>query len=400
MGAHRVACEIGLDLEASVEKAVGGDPPQHHMRVGRRGAFATAPVARRTRLGASALGAHVQGPTRVDPGERAPAGPDRFHIDAREEERHTPLDEQRTRPAAASVDDHRDVRTGAADVNAYEVLLTDELGHPLEGHRATCGPGTRQLHRVVRRLGCGAHTAVALHDQHVFRVAGTRQALGEAVDIGPYARAQVGVGRHGRAPLELAEFLGHLGGGGDEDAGKRRFDPCFGALLVDGVLIGVEEADRDRFDLARAKRFDHVVELSFVEWAHHLPVPRQALVDLEPVAARDERRGRHPLAVVQLLTAGAAHLEGVAKSGGGEKGSPGPASLDQRIRRGGGSVGDVVDLREVDGERGQTVENAEGRVVRGGGHLQGGDPMGLLFHDHEIGKGAADVDPDACSRHG
>src|SRR5262249_52404920 len=100
------------------------------------------------------------------------------------------------------------------------------------------GPGTEQAGAMGLRLPALVGPAGGLHDQERAVEAGLADMPVDLADVAAHLRADIGIGDHGRAALELAIFLAELVRGRDEHAvvaGKE--PPC--ARLVGRIWGGI-----------------------------------------------------------------------------------------------------------------------------------------------------------------
>ncbi len=90
--------------------------------------------------------------------------------------------------------------------------------------------------------------------------------LAESVQVAPEQRREVGVDHRGRAALVLAEARQHLVRGRNVDAGQLAAQPGGDALLVRGIEVGEEQADRDRLGSAGAQQLRQSTRLVLAQW--------------------------------------------------------------------------------------------------------------------------------------
>ncbi len=114
--------------------------------------------------------------------------------------------------------------------------------------------------------------------------------------------------------------------------------------------------------------------------------------------ALDERRRLHPGEVVKAGHAQGADLQHVAKPLGGDQADACALVLQDRVRRDGGAVADLLDRRP--GKRrlvedfGEAVDDRLCVVLHARRQLLGVDGA-VGAEQHDVGEGAADVDADA-----
>ena len=117
-----------------------------------------------------------------------------------------------------------------------------------------------------------------------------------------------------REALVLEELGQHAGGGRDRRVGQRLAQDLGHPLLVVAVGVGVDEAHRDRLDLAPGEDPRDLARLVLVELGDHLAAVVDALGDLEPVAPPDVRLGVVLVGVPQVVARAAADLHHVAEA--------------------------------------------------------------------------------------
>ena len=171
-----------------------------------------------------------------------------------------------------------------------------------------------------------------------------QQPVDERAEVARDGRADVGVDDRGARALVLPDLGQDLGGAGDVDAVSDRgphdlLDPPL-VLIVD---VRVQKRDRDRLDVLLGDPLRHIAHGRLVQLAPHLAARPEALVDLEPQTARDERLRMLVLDVVEHGDAKAAHLEHIAETVRGDEGCPGADAFEDGVRRHRRGVHDTVD---------------------------------------------------------
>ena len=104
-----------------------------------------------------------------------------------------------------------------------------------------------------------------------------------------------------------------------------------------------QERDGDRLDAVLAEGARNVPGLGLVERAQDLALRSDALVDLEPQRARDQRHRAFPVVAEQMLAPEATQLERVAKSARAEECRAREPALDQRVGDDGGAVPNLAE---------------------------------------------------------
>ena len=144
-------------------------------------------------------------------------------------------------------------------------------------------------------------------------------------------------------PLVLALLAQDLARERDRRLRQRLGQDRAGPLLVLGVEVRVEEADRDRADAELAQPGGDRPHVPFVERLHDRPVRSHALRHLEAEAALDERRRLAPEEVVHVRDPQPPQLEHVTEVPGRDERRLGPETLDDRVRRDRRAVHDLGD---------------------------------------------------------
>ena len=166
--------------------------------------------------------------------------------------------------------------------------------------------------------------------------------------------------------------------------------------LVLGVGVAVEEADRHRLAAERLQPVDRVAGARPVERLSHLAARTDALVDLEPALASDQRLGLAPRDVVEHRQAHAPDLEHVAEAFGGEQPDFGAFLLEDRIGRDRRPMDDLRD-RRIPAARTIALQAVEDRAAVVVGRRQelrrANGPV--RSEKDDVGEGPADVGADA-----
>ena len=183
-------------------------------------------------------------------------------------------------------------------------------------------------------------------------------------------------------------------------AGAMPGDDLLDPLLVRRVEVGVQQADRDRLDPFGDEKPGGALDAGLVERRVDLALGVDPLVDLDPPAPLDQGRRLGPAHVVEPRHAQIADFEHVAEAARGDQPGLGALVLEDRVRGDRSAVQQLDDAPAADlGEqRGQPVDDGAGIVVDGGRHLLG-VALAPIAEQHDIGKGAADIDPGAEGFH-
>ena len=408
-GGRHVALDRGarggrVEAHRAAEEGAGVEVAEDHVRVRQGGPGPAPPIARRPRVRARAARPDPDEPALVDPRERAAPGADLDHVDDRQLGRQPAAALVLVDPADLEVvllegrepPDEGPLGGGAAHVEREKVREPEAApvagGHEGAGRRAGLQGPDREAPRRLRddrSPGRG-------HDVQPAREPERREPALEPLDVAVEHRLGVGVHRRGGPALVLAHVREDVGGAGDVQAGELAADEGFRGLLVRGVGVGVEEADRERLDAGRVDQVPHrLAHAVRVQRLDHRAVGRDPLAHLPAAAARDERIGPPEPEVEQVVALLEAHVEDVAEPRGHEHPGRRPAPLDDRVGDEGGSVGDRVDLGHRDvlaGEEGGRALDHRGRgVFRGGEPLVDRDPAAALVEQGEVGERASDV---------
>ena len=172
--------------------------------------------------------------------------------------------------------------------------------------------------------------------------------------------------------------------------------PLAERLLVLGMGVGVQQADRDGLDaVALAGRRRPARGPSRSSGTSTRAVAVDALAHLEAMAPRHERRGLARDEVVHVGTVAAADLEHVAEPRRGHERRARARALGERVDHDRRAVHELLDLGRLDLARGDHVEHALREVARRRRDLRDPHLAGLPVDDDEVGERAADVGRDA-----
>ena len=386
------------------QAAIGAEPAEHHLSVGRCGLAAAAAVAGRPRIGARRLRADAVDAAVVDIGDGAAARPDGVDIDHRD---HGLIVadlgiEQVAHPERAAGGDP-DVRRRAADIEREHVVVA---GH-LAGPDAADQPCDRPRHHEVDRAADGAvrgrHAARGLHESNAARKTGIAQARLQPADIARDTRAHVGVETGGREALEFPVEGQHLAGDREVRVGTFLLKDLLDALLMSRVEVGVQQADGDGVDPRLPQRPRALAHLRLVQRHDDLALGRRdPLLDREPVApphqwARLPRQLLLEREVVRLLVA--RDVQDVSKTLGRDQADLGALVFERDVGRHGGAVQQQVDRLQA--HAGLAAEGVDARhhrpcrIVRRGRHLVDRDRACRLVDQNQVREGTADIYADA-----
>ena len=249
--------------------------------------------------------------------------------------------------------------------------------------------------RGILRDGAGVEDAAArLHHHQPAADAGTPGPRDQGPHVFLHRRADVGVDDGGGGALVLQLPGQHVHRQRDERVRQHLAQNLAGAPLVGGVGIGVQVADRDRFDTGGADALGRGADSRFVEGAEHFAARTGPLVDLEPMLPRHERGWTLVERLVEVRNPDPPELQHVAKAARGEQRGRRALAFEDCVCRHRASM---QQLFERDGRRAelseQVAHSGDHRVrvvVRGGRELSGGEPTIRREHGN-VGEGPADV---------
>ena len=381
--------EVHPDVPA--DDPVRSHVAQHQVGVAHRRPAAAAAVAGRPRIGAGALRADGQG-TVIEPGDRAPAGPDGLHRD------HGLAQGPAAQRAVArdprlAVEDQADVGGGAAHVEADGVLDTevpgDAPGRGDAGRGTRGGEAKRQLAQRLRR----GHPAGGV-EQVQPRI--RRPGRFEPVEVARGQGHQAGAQRRRRGAFVLPRL--RIDPVRERHEGEPLAQPLAQRLLVGGVGVGMQQRHRDRLGPALPDAPDRLLHRARVHRLQHPPFM------IEPLPHLEAARGRHlgsglgrKVETVEVAPVLAPDGQGVGEAPGGDQGDLGEIVLDDGVGHQGGAVDEVVHVRPRQIHRPERGQQAGHGVAGSGRHL--GDPRlaARPVHGHHVRERAADVDSDPPS---
>ena len=276
------------------------------------------------------------------------------------------------------------------------------LGKPAAAPKVSGGddagrrPRHDRLHRLLAGDAGSHHAAVALHHQQLgFDRAGLEPA-GDALEIAGHDRLDVAVERRGAAALELPHLAQDVGAQRDVDIGPHLTGDRACPPLVVGIEVGVDEVDDQRLGAGRARRLDRLTHLVFVERGHHRAGGVDPLRHLEAALARHD--GLEAAEHAPRVGPGApAELERIAEALGGDEGAAHALALQHGVGADRGAVDDRLEAGRRLAERGEACHEAVGLVRRRRRHLGDAHGCGGGIDQEQVGKGAADIDPEPAA---
>ena len=221
----------------------------------------------------------------------------------------------------------------------------------------------------------------------------------ELADVGGHERLHVGVCGGGRGAFVLVDLRVHVARNRHRQARELGPDEIPDRTLVDRVLVGMQEADRERLypvfhQLANLP--SHGVRIERLE---HRPVAAHPLRDLAAVAARGQRLWKRQEEIVDVVALLRPHLQDVPEAASRQQPEPRAVALDDGVGHEGGAVHDVADVLEFYSGRRQQIAHPRKRTDRGilrrRQALVQVQPALLAVHQDEVGEGTADVEADA-----
>ena len=389
---------VGTHAAAAEELRV--DPAERQVGVGGGGRLAAAAIGGRPRRGAGALRTDVQLAEIIHPGDRAATVADLDQVHHRHHDRVAGRTRRALDPVVGgdgdlAVLDQRAFGGGAADVQGKHVGLAEQAAECGGAEEAAGRAGLDHGDRDRAGRLDGFHAAVGLHDVERSAIAALAQPRGQSVEVALGHRLHVGR-EHGRvAAFVLAPLAGDLVRG---DHAHLRPQPAHlgqHGLLVRGVGVGVQEADRHRLDACGAEVIQDAGQGGKIQWLELVAAIVHAAGQLAAQMARHEGRRLHVIEVEEIGPVAARDLEHVAKATGGDEPGMCTLALGQRIDDHRGAVRHEGDLGECEAALVEHVEHAAFEIGRrgvglgGAHHLTAGDR--IAAEADQVGERAADV---------
>ena len=399
-----------VEPHLAAEEVICVEPAEDEVRVGDGGLGPSFSVAGGGRIGAGALRADPEHVARVHPGDGAAARADLDEVDDRGANGIAgPLgavlgpggraDLVLLGDARGAALDEAGLGGGAAHVEGQDVVEPEEVAE-MGGDDDPRG-GSRLDHE--HGLGAGGlegqDAAARLHDEELALESGfpqTRLDAGEIpLDDGPHPRVDEG----GARPEVLAELRSDLRGERDHRFGERLVHDLARPILVRGIQVGVEIADRDRFHALVLQLPGGGRDRFFVQRRHHFARRVQPLRDSEAQVPRREGAGLFELEVVERWPDLTLDLQHVPEPFGGDEPGGSKLPLDDRVGGHGGAVHEVASVRRLDARLVDDAldggEKADRGVAGGGGDLRDAALAGTLVDQDRVREGAAHVNPDS-----
>ena len=149
-----------------------------------------------------------------------------------------------------------------------------------------------RFNQICRALGghLDRHdAAVRLHDLQRRGDAERFEVPAEAVQVVSERRSEIGVDHRGRGALVLTDHWQNVARAGDEHLGLHCLAHDLGdAAFMRRVGVGMQQADRDRLDIAVGDALGGGANAFFVQRDAHLALWPQPLDNLEPAPPRHQ----------------------------------------------------------------------------------------------------------------
>ena len=277
--------------------------------------------------------------------------------------------------------------------------MTGELAEQRRGEAAAGRAALEQADREgARRLRRNEATGRMHQRQRSREGAGRKLAL-KPLQVAPHQRLDIGIRRGGDEALVFPDLGNDLARQRNGQLRAGLADDAAGFLLMRGVAVAVEEADRDRLAAGGFQLAGGLAHRIRIERGDHIAIAVDTLGHFEAVFPRDQRIGEGQEQVVDVVALLRPHLEDVAEAFGGDQAELGALALDHGIGDQCRAVDDVADIGQRDpghlDEFAQPDQRRLGRIVRGGQALVQADGAFLRIVKDEVGEGAADVEADA-----
>jgi hypothetical protein len=197
----------------------------------------------------------------------------------------------------------------------------------------------------------------------------------------------------------FAELGEDVGRDADRDLRQLFGEDCLGAAFMRRVGVGVQQADRDRFDAIGPQPLGDMPQRVLVERRHLLTGRVEPAAHGVAILAPHQRFRPGAADIVKARPVLPADQQQIPETLIGDEGDMAAAALDHRVGRGRHAVPDINDIAAAAAlqRKGalQPVYRAEGAVLRRRRHLGDADPSCRLVVDEVVGKGAADIGGNA-----
>ena len=159
----------------------------------------------------------------------------------------------------APVDD-AELGRGAAHVEGEHVAQVEFASQVAGQDRASRRARFHEADRGHDRCVEGGEAAAGGHEEKGADEAAFPQRGGEPLQVAGHEGLNVGVGAGGGEAFVLAHLGADVGGQGDGEAGPFGREDLADAAFVGGVGVGVDEPDRDGFDVVLVEDGEQGVE--------------------------------------------------------------------------------------------------------------------------------------------
>ncbi len=156
------------------------------------------------------------------------------------------------------------------------------------------------------------------------------------------------------------------------------------------VRVGVQQADRNRFNTLAANLVDNRFEVFVIERLNDGPVPGEPATDFVNVAPRNELLRLRIAQLIERVPVAARNRVAVARSRRRDQEHALAATLEEGIEAHGCAVHEELDAGQVRDEVLDAVDDAAGRILRRRRHLADVHRSVGWLHD-DVRKRTADV---------
>ena len=240
--------------------------------------------------------------------------------------------------------------------------------------------------------GLGAHNAaVGLHDVHAGRHADILALVVQMLDIVLDLGHQIGVDGRGAEPFVFFDLGQGFGGGAKVDALHLPHHELLHFQLVGAIDVRIQEADGHGFYAVLLHLLDDVPCVFFLYIFDDGTIGQGALIDLKHQIAGNGRLRALDPEIVQVWALLPPNLQHIPEPLCGDQGGLGALSLQQRVGGDGGAMDKVANLPDRDlvgnGNLLDARLNADGVILRGGGHFGHIGFFCFVIKYHDISEG-------------
>ena len=368
------------------------------MRIRYRRQVAAAPVAGRSRHRAGRARAGPEQAAVIDPGDRAAAGADGDDVDDRRFHRQA-VDARHRRQFGPAVGNQRDIGAGAAHIQRNKVAVSRARNAPYRADHA-CGGARKQRRDGVARHRFGRHPpAIGLHDGEPPGETPVGKGSGKPADISGHDRLHIGRERRGRGALIFPEFPRHIARTRHRERRRQFADDRRDRPFVVRIGVGMQETESRGLVMSfRQHAPDKAGDPGAIRGLDYRAVGRDALVDLDDIAAAHDRFGLAVAEIVDRRLVVPLQQQQVAGAPGDEKADRGALAFEHRIGRHGRAVYELFDPRRVEAGGIDRMHGPQVGTCRRARHFR--RAHGLSVNRHQVGERSPYFDPDAhaCSR--